>query len=170
LFPAPEHNHGSCLEAAVTRAEQAFEANGLRLTQLRRKVLEEIAASHYAVGAYEVLERLAAKGQRLAPISVYRAIDSLLHAGVVHRLESRNAFFACHAPHAVAKDQERANGNVILACDSCSLVAEIEGTGIFDALAQSAAGAHFKTVRQVVEINGLCRHCQDMAPRLGGER
>ena len=39
------------------------------------------------------------KGTRLAPISVYRALDALLEAGVVHRLESKNAYFACSRLH-----------------------------------------------------------------------
>ena len=68
LFPAPEHNHGGCLDAAVHRAELAFETKGLKLTRLRRKILEEIAASHHAVGAYDILDSLARKGDRLALI------------------------------------------------------------------------------------------------------
>ena len=105
-FPAPGHNHMTCLSDAMHRAERAFDAKGLRMTELRRRVFEEIADSHHAVGAYDVLERLGKKGgTRLAPISVYRAIDALLAAGVIHRLESKNAFFACHAPHAEQRDQ-----------------------------------------------------------------
>ena len=154
LFPTPGHNHVGCLDAAVHRAERAFEAKGLKLTRLRRKILEEIAASHHAVGAYDILDSLARKGDRLAPISVYRAIDSLLAAGVVHRLESRNAFFACHGSHSEASRQ------VILACETCGLVAEVDGEAIFKTLAGAAETAQFKPRRQVVEITGLCRHCQ----------
>jgi Fur family transcriptional regulator, zinc uptake regulator len=94
------HDHGACVHNALHRAEQAFEAKAMKLTPLRRLVFAEIAGSHDAVGAYDVLDRLARKtGERMAPVSVYRAIDALLEAGVVHRLESRNAFFACHTPH-----------------------------------------------------------------------
>jgi Fur family transcriptional regulator, zinc uptake regulator len=153
-FPAPEHNHGSCFDTAVGRAERAFEQKGLKLTPLRRKVLGEIAASHHAVGAYDILDTLARKGDRIAPISVYRAIDALLAAGVVHRLESRNAFFACHTVHTDAGRQ------VILACEACGLVAEVDGETIFAALARAAETAAFKATRQVVEMTGLCRHCQ----------
>jgi Fur family transcriptional regulator, zinc uptake regulator len=157
LFPMPEHNHVGCLDAAVHRAELAFETKGLKLTRLRRKILEEIAASHHAVGAYDILDSLARKGDRLAPISVYRAIDSLLAAGVVHRLESRNAFFACHGSHTETSRQ------VILACETCGLVAEVEGETIFKALVGAAEAALFKPRRQVVEITGQCRHCQQVA-------
>ncbi len=157
LFPAPGHNHGTCLHAAVDRAERAFDTHGLKLTALRRKVLQEIAGSHRAVGAYDILDRLARKGDRLAPISVYRAIDALLAAGVVHRLESRNAFFACHATHG------RLDNQVILACETCGLVAEVNGDDIFQSLAKAAESANFKPQRRVVEMTGLCRHCQASA-------
>ena len=155
LFPPPEHNHGACLHTAVDRAEQAFETHGLKLTVLRRKVLEEIAASHHAVGAYDIIDSLARKGDRVAPISVYRAIDALLAAGVVHRLESRNAFFACHASHTGGGHQ------VILACQTCGLVAEVNGDPVFQALTKAAEAANFTVRRRVVEMTGLCKHCQD---------
>jgi Fur family transcriptional regulator, zinc uptake regulator len=154
LFPTPGHNHGACLNSAVGRAENAFEAHGLKLTALRRKVLQEIAGSHHAVGAYDIIDSLARKGDRLAPISVYRAIDALLAAGVVHRLESRNAFFACHTSHTGSGNQ------VILACETCGLVAEVNGDAIFQALAKTAESEHFKPQRRVVEMTGLCKHCQ----------
>jgi Fur family zinc uptake transcriptional regulator len=97
-FPAPEHDHDRCLAEAMERAQEAFKTKGLKLTPLRQSVFQEIAGSHRAIGAYEVLDKLATRGERLAPISVYRAIDALVAAGLVHRL-SRNAFFACHAGH-----------------------------------------------------------------------
>jgi Fur family zinc uptake transcriptional regulator len=62
-FPPPGHNHGWCVALTLERAERAFESKGLRLTELRRRVLEEIAGSHHAIGAYDVLERL---GERVA--------------------------------------------------------------------------------------------------------
>lgn len=138
----------------MARAEHLFEQKGLKLTPLRRLVLQEIAGSRRAMGAYDVLERLAGKGDRLAPISVYRAIDALLEAGAVHRLESRNAFFACHVGHTGSRRP------VVLACDRCGLVAEVEGSAIFAALSKAAEAAHFKPSRPVVEINGLCSACQ----------
>jgi len=144
----------SCVALALDRAQQAFEAKGLRLTELRRRVLEEIAASHHAIGAYDILERLRDKGIRLAPISVYRAIDALLSAGVIHRLESRNAFFACHAAHAGDSDQ------LVLACDRCGRVAEVPGGPVFDAIASAARDALFQPGRTVAEVNGLCADCR----------
>src|SRR5262245_21473329 len=153
-FPAPENDHGHCLAEAMARARQAFEHKGLKLTGLRRSVFAEIAASHKAIGAYEVLARLAARGERLAPISIYRAIDALVAAGIVHRFESRNAFFACHAGH-----EQR---QLVLACEQCGAVAEVHGAKVFSAIDKTAEGAQFAASAAkgaVVEVWGLCAHC-----------
>ena len=153
-FPPPGHDHAPCVADMLTRADQAFATRGMRLTPLRRRVLEKIAGSHTAVGAYELLDRLARPGERrLAPISVYRALDSLVEAGIVHRLESRNAFFACHAPH--ARDRRQ----VVLACEFCATVAEISGEAIFKGIAAMARAAAFKTERTLVEVIGACARC-----------
>lgn len=152
-FPSPGHDHHPCLTDALERAQAAFAAKRIRLTDLRRVVFEEIAASHHAVGAYDVLDRLAQKGNRLAPISVYRALDALLQAGVVHRLESRNAYYACHATHGQGTVQ------VVLTCSSCSSVAEVAGDGVLERIETAAARADFRATAAIVEVSGLCSHC-----------
>jgi Fur family transcriptional regulator, zinc uptake regulator len=152
-FPSPAHDHDRCLSEAMQRARRAFENQGMKLTPLRQAVFGEIAASHRAIGAYEVLDRLAARGDRLAPISVYRAIDALVAAGIVHRFESRNAFFACHTGH------EALHRQLVLACETCGLVAEVDGGQVFAAIDRSANAAAFATKAAVVEVWGLCANC-----------
>jgi Fur family zinc uptake transcriptional regulator len=150
-FPAPEHDHDLCLEEAMERAREAFRNKGLKLTPLRQSVFREIAASHKAIGAYEVLDKLAVKGDRLAPISVYRAIEALVAAGIVHRFESRNAFFACHAGHTMRQ--------LVLACEACGRVAEVDADKVFGAIDKSADTAGFSAKGAVVEVWGLCATC-----------
>jgi Fur family transcriptional regulator, zinc uptake regulator len=150
-FPAPEHDHDRCLAEAMERAQAAFTTKGLKLTPLRQSVFREIAASHKAIGAYEVLDKLAVKGERLAPISVYRAIDALVAAGIVHRFESRNAFFACHAGHDMMQ--------LVLACETCGRVAEVGADKAFAAIDAAAASAGFSVAGAVVEVRGLCAAC-----------
>ena len=147
------HDHAPCLHEALQRAQNAFDDQGLKLTPLRRQVFEEIAASHDAVGAYDVLDRLVRKtGERMAPVSVYRAIDALLLAGVVHRLESRNAFFACHTPHGGRR-------HIALVCDTCLGVTEIDGTAVFGAIDAETTRARFVSRSAMVEVAGVCAAC-----------
>jgi Fur family zinc uptake transcriptional regulator len=141
------------LAEAVERASAAFASNNLRFTDLRRQVFEEIAATFTAVGAYEVLDRLANKGTRLAPISVYRAIDALLEAGVIHRLESKNAFFACRRPHG------HGNRPIFLVCETCGTVSEVDGQEIFDLIDKVAKSASFQPKVKFVEVSGTCSDC-----------
>ncbi|MBN9262399.1 MAG: transcriptional repressor [Hyphomicrobium sp.] len=154
-FPTPGHDHAPCLKETLQRAADAFEARGLKLTPLRQRVLEEVAGSHHAIGAYEILERLSQKERaRMAPISVYRALDALLEMGVVHRLESRNAYFACHAPHG-----KHGTRQIILACERCATVAEVDTPAAFDEIDAAARGAGFGPTRVMVEVTGLCATC-----------
>jgi Fur family transcriptional regulator, zinc uptake regulator len=152
-FPALEHDHKRCLEEALARAHTAFEAKGLKLTPLRQRVFGEIAASHRAMGAYEVLDQLAARGERLAPISIYRALETLVAVGLVHRFESRNAFFACHAAHAKRQRQ------LVLACEVCGRIAELDGGRVFAAIDKTVGGAAFSPKSALVEVWGLCATC-----------
>ncbi len=149
------HDHGRCVDALLDRARRSFEERGLRLTELRLKVLHEIANSHDAVGAYAVLDRLSARtGERVAPVSVYRAIDALLQAGIVHRLESRNAYFACHAPHV---DRQR---HIALVCETCGKVVEVPAAGLYAGIEKASSGAGFRLSSAVAEGLGVCAACQ----------
>lgn len=124
------------------------------MTPLRACVFEEISASHRAVGAYELLDRIAAKGQRLAPISVYRALDALREAGVVHRLESRNAFFACQHAHATQRPY------LVMICSGCGRVAETPAPQVWDAIDEAVNSVEFAFEGSVVEVSGRCGPCE----------
>ena len=58
---------------------------------------------------------------RPAPITVYRALDFLRDNGLVHRIESRNAFVACVHNHAGTDPV------VFLICERCGAVGEAPG-------------------------------------------
>lgn len=84
----------------LARAEALCRERGLQFTPLRREVLEAVAEAGKAQGAYDIAERLSAPGKRVAPVSVYRALDFLMDQGLVHRIASRNAFIPCAHGHA----------------------------------------------------------------------
>jgi Fur family transcriptional regulator, zinc uptake regulator len=154
VFPAPDHDHGSCASAAIAHAEDLCAARAQRLTPMRRHVLETLLASHKPLGAYEIMERLADDG-RPAPITVYRALDFLRDNGLVHRIESRNAFVACVRSHA---------GNdpiVFLMCERCGAVGEALGGAVAEALKASCRAAGFAPKSPVIEIAGICSHCRE---------
>ncbi len=153
-----KHDHKNCMSGVEARADAGFTARGMKMTPLRRQVLATIASSHDAVGAYEVVERIAKKdGRRLAPVSVYRIIDSLMDIGVVHKLESRQAYYACHGDHALGRQ-------VALVCRTCAHVAEIDGRSVLASIKSQASRRGFRAESVLVEVLGLCRSC-DEAPQ-----
>jgi len=142
------------LAKAVDRASQAFTEKNIRFTKLRQDVFQEIASTYTSIGAYDILARLAEKGTRLAPISVYRAIDALIEAGVIHRLESKNAYFACRR-----LDHATGRRPIFLACERCNAVLEADAEGIFDTIDRVSRAASFQPRVKFVEVSGLCRSC-----------
>jgi Fur family zinc uptake transcriptional regulator len=155
-FHHPAHDHGHCTSELIARAEALCARRGTRLTPQRRAVLACVAESHAAAGAYEIIERMAGRGQRLAPIAVYRALDFLASHGLVHRIESRNAFVACSHGH-------EGRPAALLVCDDCGEVAELDAPEAFAALAREAAISGFAASRTVIEIGGRCGACAGRA-------
>jgi Fur family zinc uptake transcriptional regulator len=154
IFPTPDHDHDSCASTAIAHAEELCAARSQRLTPMRRHVLETLLASHKPLGAYEIMERLADQG-RPAPITVYRALDFLRDNGLVHRIESRNAFVACVHEHAGSDPV------VFLICERCSAVGEATGGTVAEALKTSCRAAGFTPMSPVIEIAGICSHCRE---------
>jgi Fur family zinc uptake transcriptional regulator len=154
------HDHRQCIDSAVSTARQLCEERGVRLTPLRAQVLELVWQSHRPLGAYAILELLAqeegegGKPRRLAPPTVYRALEFLQEQGLVHRLSSLNAFIGCQHPHQHHHSQ-------FLICRSCQAVVEIADGGINEAIQAAAGRAGFAAEGAGVEITGRCPGCRD---------
>ncbi len=151
------HDHAHHAHAAgdpVAAAEALCARLGLRLTDMRRQVFESLAAAPGALGAYDLVDALANRGhKRLAPISIYRALDFLMEAGLAHKIESLNAFVACTHRHG-ADDVV-----VFLICDECGRVEEATSGAVSRALSGVAKTMAFAPRGQVIEMKGRCAAC-----------
>src|SRR5664279_1873647 len=153
-FPAPDHDHGRCAEDAFSHAEWVCKGRGQKFTPIRRQVLGAVLSSHRPLGAYEIIEQLAKDMPRPAPITVYRALDFLMENGLVHRIESRNAFLTC------AHNHDAAAMVAFLICERCGSVGEIPAAPVAQSLSAAARATGFAPKLSVVEITGTCAHCQ----------
>jgi Fur family zinc uptake transcriptional regulator len=152
-FPAPGHDHDRCSSDAMAIAEARCRERGQRLTPIRRDVLAALLASHQPLGAYEIMERVSPSGPRPAPITVYRALDFLRENGLVHRIESRNAFVACVHRHAAGDPV------VFLICERCGTVGEASSPEVASTLKSAAQAVGFTPRSPVIEVTGICTHC-----------
>ena len=83
-----KHDHERCMTRALRTAEKVCKERGLQLTAIRRRVLELIWARHAPIGAYDILASLKKGEGALAPPTVYRALDFLMDAGLIHRIDT----------------------------------------------------------------------------------
>ncbi len=150
------HDHKHCQSEALAKAEALCEERGARLTPLRRKVLELVWNSHQPIGAYAILDQLRDGDRGAAPPTVYRALEFLLEQGLIHKLESLNAFIGCDHP------QDR-HVSQFLICTKCGSAVEIQDSGISTAVKKSAAAAGFSVSRLTIELQGVCPNCAKAA-------
>ncbi|RVH46934.1 transcriptional repressor [Sinorhizobium meliloti] len=124
-----------------------------QLTKNQSLVMGALAHSDGPMSAYTILDKLRDNGFR-APLQVYRALDKLLEYGLVHRLESLNAFVACSCPH------EHDHGvTAFTICEGCGQVTEFHDEVIEDRLSTLVRAQEFKTEKTTIEIRGHCKSC-----------
>ncbi|NCU00965.1 Fur family transcriptional regulator [Candidatus Macondimonas diazotrophica] len=151
------HNHRRCVDRALEQAESTCRNQGLRLTPIRRQILALIWRDHQPVKAYDLIDALRDQGVKTGPPTVYRALDFLLKAGLIHRLDTVNAFIGCGAhgqPHA----------GMFLICQSCGAVMELDAPAPVRLIREEADHLGFDLVAQAVEILGYCRRCTPHQP------
>jgi len=125
------------------------------LTKNQSLVFGALSRAEGPLSAYTILDQLRDDGFR-APLQVYRALDKLVETGMVHRLESLNAFVACSHPGC---DSHQTIAFAI--CETCGKVTEISDEALENRLRQLAREDGFTVKRAVVELRGLCAACSE---------
>lgn len=155
-----QHDHGHCIDKALQEAVDICKQNQLKLTPLRKQVLTYVWQSHKPLGAYAIMDMLAedkaadGKSRRVAPPTVYRALDFLQENGLVHRIASLNAYIGCCSP-------SQHHQSHFFICRHCDSTVELATPAISQAIAQSASATGFAVETECVEIVGLCPRCQE---------
>lgn len=152
-FPKNDHDHARCIEAALDRAAAVCMDRGVRLTELRRRVLEIIWQNHKPLGAYSILDQLRQDGRAAAPPTVYRALEFLLEQGLIHRIASMNAFVGCSRPGHISDGQ-------FLICRDCGSSTELNDGKLEKVITRNSGSLGFTVERLTIEVSGLCPHCR----------
>lgn len=124
-----------------------------KLTRNQSLVLSTLKQANAPLSAYTILDRLRDEGFR-APLQVYRALEKLIEAKKVHRLESVNAFMACNHP------EKGSHGlTVFVICEKCGKVSELEDASLTETVKQMTSKIDFKPCHTTIEIKGICTNC-----------
>ena len=147
-----DHDHSLCVHDALKSAEKLCLSRGVQLTAIRHKVLELIWNNHKAVKAYDLLDQIRPAFEAAKPATIYRALDFLLEQGLIHRVESLNAFVGCHRS-GIQHDL------LLLICSECGDIEERAAASVIDALKRELTDARFAASHKTIEIQGICRKC-----------
>jgi zinc transport system permease protein len=137
-----------------TRSMNEHVHEAVDLTKNQSLVMGALTRSKGPLSAYTILDQLRDNGFR-APLQVYRALDKLVEFGMVHRLESLNAFVACRHPGC-----DGDNTIAFMICERCGQVNEITDNALAKRLKQLAGDASFALKKTTIELRGICHTCQ----------
>lgn len=150
MINCEKHKH--CITEALKSGEKICNENGLKFTEIRRKVLELVWDSHKPAKAYDILEKLPKGDGAMMPPTVYRALDFLLQNGLVHKINSLNAFVGCSHPGLHKQCY-------FLICTKCEEVTECCTAKLGKAIEVTANDKLFTTESVSLEIQGICQSC-----------
>ncbi len=157
------HNHQTCIDDALSAAKAICEKHGAKLTALREQVLLLIWESHKPLRAYALMDMLSEKSQRrIAPPTVYRALEFLLDLGLIHRINSLNAYIGCTSPHSHQSSSQHSNqqSNYFFICSECHNTQEVIDSSLSVQIDKAAKEINFSSKQQWLEVTGLCKQCQ----------
>lgn len=137
----------------LAEADALVQHQGARFTPMRRATYDLLLMQKAPLSAYDILARLETElKKKLAPPTVYRALDFLLAQGLIHRLETSNAYLVCDHPGAVHE-------SVYLVCSQCGEAQEVDDQAVSLVLQAKARAFGFRPDKQVIEVQGTCKRC-----------
>lgn len=114
-------------------------------------ILDALQKAERPLSAYDLIERLHDQGVA-SPPTAYRALRRLTDVGLVHRIESLNAFVSCAHDHHLA-------AAAFAICSRCGAVAEFHADEVRAHLDAWASKSGFQLEKVVMELSGHCDRC-----------
>lgn len=122
------------------------------LTARQQRIFDVLKDEKRPFTAYELIDRVSTD-TIWAPPTIYRALRRLIEQGLVHRLESRNAFVACTSSH------QKNDWVVFTVCELCNAAEEFIDEELAAGLKARAQQMNFQVLETTLELRGLCRLC-----------
>lgn len=141
----------------LSQAESLCRSQGQRFTSGQLQLYRLLLSTDAPMSAYQLLDVLGrSQGKRIYPQTVYRTLALLQARGLVHKLESANAYLPCTAP-------THPHESIHLLCDVCGNAEELVDAKIGSLLSKDASRQHFRIQHQVIELCGVCAGCDSAA-------
>ncbi|MEM8572206.1 MAG: Fur family transcriptional regulator [Pseudomonadota bacterium] len=120
--------------------------------KMQADVLGVLRRHPHPLSAYDVLRELRAAHPKIAPPTIYNALEALTKRGHVHRIESLKAYIACQC-------DSHEHASILSICDDCGKVEERVAPDLLDRLSGILGETGFAPQRHVIEVRGVCAAC-----------
>jgi Fur family ferric uptake transcriptional regulator len=141
------------IKAEIQVFREYIRRRGLRQTQEREKILEEITRSHDHFDVDELHRRLWEKDRKISKASIYRTLPLLLDCGLIREVEFSEGHW--HYEHIYGHPH-----HCHLRCLSCGSVIEFEEP-LLDQVQQNLAVAYGFIIKDhTLTVQGYCPQCQ----------
>lgn len=138
----------------LTKIKQYCSQRGIKLTPLRETILVIMCHFEQAISAYEILRQLRKVRPNAEPPTVYRVLEYLQQAHIIHRIASKNTYLCCIHPDV----PHRGQGQLLL-CDRCEQADEVFDGSLKQAFADYTKTHGFQFRDDLIEIHGVCAKC-----------
>lgn len=147
----PERRRAADVAARLAAAEEHCRRQGQAWTGNRRFILARLFEAGRPLKAYELISMLQAAGRPSNPASAYQALNGLIAAGLVVRVESLSAF------HPVSP---QAGPQALLVCRLCRAVTAAALPEELRALV-ARRRRDFRAEGWICEVVGTCAACSN---------
>lgn len=154
------------------RALQTLKSKGLRITHPRQRVVALLDAACEPLSAYDIAERLEARGEKVDTVSIYRILECLADHHLIHRVLGTGKVLKCVlgpatecnastcGPHHHTHD----HCHHLLICQHCHSVAEVPCPDLTALKQYVERVSAFRVKTHQLEFWGLCAQCQAASP------
>jgi Fur family ferric uptake transcriptional regulator len=143
------------VEGLVAIGEHRLRTAGKRITPQRKLILSILAEAKTHLDAHDIYERGRQRDAYLSLATVYRTLNLLKKAGLIHELHLDDE----HHHYELTSKDEHSH----LVCMGCGLVIEVDSTAFAEAALEAGLAHGFQVAGAQVELAGYCSKCRQRA-------
>ena len=149
----------------LPEAEKLIVNRGRKVTQKRAQLLALLLREQKPVSAYDITEKFnAGFEQTVAANSIYRILDWLSQANLVHKLVSINKYVACQHDNCLNDH----SFSVFMICRNCQKSQEsFASKKMIEEICVGAVQEGFSNLVPHIELSGFCADCQSRSHNQG---
>lgn len=138
----------------VEKCREFLITKGLRMTQERQYLVEEVFADHEHFDAEQIIQRMARRmdGKRVSRSTVYRALTLLEEAGMLRKIARQDGRDVYEHDYGYPRHDH-------MICRKCQKLIEFQNTRVRELVEQIASEHGFRLDRHRLEVYGLCADC-----------